>query len=73
MKYNVKVMPHSMREEVSKQGDTYIVRVKAAAQDGKANEAVMELLAKHFKVPKSNIKIVTGMTSHNKIIEIRSR
>jgi uncharacterized protein len=73
MKYNIKVMPHSMREEVSKQGDTYIVRVKAAAQDGKANEAVMELLGKHFKVPKSSIVIVTGKTSHNKIIEIRSR
>ena len=64
-------MPHSMREEVAKQGDDYVVRVKAMPQDGKANEAVIELLAKHFKVAKSNVKIVTGLTSRNKIVDVR--
>lgn len=73
MKINVKVMPHSMREEVVKQGDDYVVRVKAMPQEGKANEAVIELVAKHFKVPKSVVQIVTGLTSRNKIIEIRAR
>ena len=56
MRINIKVMPHSMREEVVKQGDDYVVRVKALPQDGKANEAVIELVAKHFKVPKSAVK-----------------
>lgn len=73
MKINVKVMPHSMREEVAKQGDEYVVRVKAGAHEGKANEAVIELVAKHFKVPKSSVKIVTGLTGRNKIVEIRAR
>ena len=71
MRINIKVMPHSMREEVAKQGDDYVVRVKAMPQDGKANEAVIELLAKHFKVAKSNVKIVTGLTSRNKIVDVR--
>ncbi|MGD0857272.1 MAG: DUF167 domain-containing protein [Dehalococcoidia bacterium] len=73
MKINVKVMPHSIREEVLKQGDDYVVRVKAMPQDGKANEAVIELIAKHFKVPKSVVKIVSGQTGRNKIIDIRAR
>jgi uncharacterized protein len=73
MKINVKVMPHSMREEVVKQGDDYVVRVKAMPHEGKANEAVIALVARHFKVPKSVVTIVTGLTSRNKIIEIRGR
>jgi uncharacterized protein (TIGR00251 family) len=73
MKISIKVMPHSMREEVVKQGDDYVVRVKAMPQEGKANEAVIELVAKHFKVPKSVVKIVSGLTSRNKIIDIRAR
>ena len=71
MKINVKVTPHSSREEVLKLGDDYVVRVKATPHDGKANEAVINLLAKHFKVPKTAIKIVTGATGRNKIVEIR--
>jgi len=62
-----------MREEVVKQGDDYVVRVKAVPKEGKANEAVIELVARHFKVPKSVVTIVTGLTSRNKIIEIRAR
>ncbi|MBN1691374.1 MAG: DUF167 domain-containing protein [Dehalococcoidia bacterium] len=71
MKIGVKVHPHSMRDEMVKQGNEYIVRVKAMAIDGKANEAVIEVIAKHFKVPKSNVKIITGQTGRNKIIDVR--
>ena len=49
------------------------MRVKAMPHEGKANEAVIELVARHFKVPKSVVTIVTGLTSRNKIIEIRAR
>jgi uncharacterized protein len=64
-------MPHSMREEVVKQGDDYVVRVKAMPVEGKANEAVIELLARHFKVPKSAVKIVVGLTGRTKIVDVR--
>jgi hypothetical protein len=47
------------------------VSVKAPAKDGKANEAVMKLLAEHFKVSKSNIKIIRGLKSKNKIVEVK--
>jgi len=38
--------------------------------DGKANAAVVEVLAKHFKVAKSSVKIVGGERSRNKVVEI---
>ena len=72
MKINVKVVPHSSREEITKQGDVYTVRVREAPVDGKANEAVVRLISGHFKVPKSAVKIVIGLTGRNKIIEIRN-
>lgn len=64
-------MPNSVREEVVKQGDEYIVRVKVPPQEGKANEAVVKLIATHMKVSKSSVRIVSGLTGRNKIIEIK--
>lgn len=46
------------------------ISVKAPAKEGKANEAVVKLLAEHFKVPKSNVIIKSGLKSKNKIVEI---
>jgi uncharacterized protein (TIGR00251 family) len=70
MKIKVRVMPNSGREGVEKQGEEYIVRVKAPPQEGKANEAVLKLIASHLKVPRSSVKIVSGLTGRHKIIEI---
>ncbi len=50
--------------------DTYIVRVTAPAKEGKANQAVIEVLSKYFSVPKSRLFIVTGLLSKEKIIMI---
>jgi uncharacterized protein (TIGR00251 family) len=72
MKINVKVMTHAMREEVTVQGNEYTVRVKEPPKEGKGNEAVIRALAKHFRVPKSAVRIVSGFTSHRKIVEIRA-
>jgi uncharacterized protein (TIGR00251 family) len=72
MRIGVKVMPHSPKEEMTKQGDVYIVRIREAPVEGKANEAVIRLVAERFRVPKSAVKIVSGLTSRNKIIEIRT-
>lgn len=71
MKIKVRVMPNSVREEVVKQGDEYIVRVKVPPQEGKANEAVIKLVAGYLKVPKATVRIASGMTGRNKILEIK--
>ena len=50
---------------------TYKVSVKAAPVDGKANEAVIKLLADYFTVPKSAVNLVFGQSSKQKIFEIK--
>jgi hypothetical protein len=70
MKIKVKVFTRSVKEEVVQHSDGYVVRVKAAPQEGKANEAVIRLLARHFGVTRSAIHITSGLTVRNKIIEI---
>ena len=70
MKISVKVKTNARTEEVSEEGGVYIVKTKAQPHEGKANEAVIKILAEYFKRPKSTIRIVTGAGSKNKIVEI---
>lgn len=44
--------------------------VRAAAQDGKANRALVDILADHFGVAKSTVKIIRGHSARHKLIEI---
>jgi uncharacterized protein (TIGR00251 family) len=47
-------------------------RVSAAPEDGKANAALIVLLAKTLGIAKSRIRIASGETSRMKIIEIEA-
>lgn len=49
----------------------YRVYVTVVAEDGKANQAVIALLAKALHVPKSSLTITHGLTSRDKLIRIR--
>ena len=62
--------PNSKTEEVSQEGNTFIVKVKEPPQEGKANRALIKVLAEHFGVPKSQVRIVSGLKSKSKVIEI---
>jgi hypothetical protein len=44
--------------------------VTAVPEDGKANAALIALLAKAWKIPKSSISIVTGATDRRKVLFI---
>ena len=70
MKISIRVMPNSKTEEVVKEGDRFLVRVKAPAKEGKANRAVVKLLAEHFKVAQGSITIVSGLKNRNKVVNI---
>jgi uncharacterized protein (TIGR00251 family) len=70
MKIQVKVKPNSRSEEVSRVGDSLIVKVKEPPTEGKANQAVIRLLAEHFGVPQSRVRILSGFRSKNKVIEV---
>ncbi|MEK7625498.1 MAG: DUF167 domain-containing protein [Patescibacteria group bacterium] len=69
---NCRVLPRSSRNEVMGEmaDGTLKVKLTAAPVDGKANDALIDLLSEYFQVAKSKIKIVRGGTSKNKTIEI---
>ena len=69
-KVNVTVKPNSKIEEVIPKDDGFIIRVKEAPIEGKANEAVIRLLAKHLGVPKTQLRISRGLTSKTKVIQV---
>jgi uncharacterized protein YggU (UPF0235/DUF167 family) len=48
------------------------VYVTTAPEDGKANKAILELLARHLGLPKSSLTIIRGLTGRNKIVEVKS-
>ncbi|MDY0882132.1 DUF167 domain-containing protein [Dongia soli] len=49
------------------------IAVTAAPEDGKANAAVIALLAKEWGVAKTAISVVTGATDRHKLVEIRGQ
>ncbi len=69
MKINIRVTPNSSKNRIV-DGDPIRVYVTTVPEDGRANRAVAELLAKHYGVPKSRIKIIRGDTGRDKLIEI---
>lgn len=77
MKISVKVIPNAKQNEVVDDAFDLLgarilkVKVNQPPEDGRANKAVIEILADYFKVKKSAIVIITGETSRNKIIEIK--
>lgn len=58
--------------ETDAQGRKFLrLRVKEAPDKGKANEAVVKLLSKEWKVPRSALEIVSGQADRNKIVALR--
>ena len=67
----VRAKPSSKKEHVNVKGDeTFEVSVKEKAEGNKANIAIVKLLSKHFNVSSSMIRIIKGLSSKQKIIEI---
>ena len=65
------MQPGAARSEFAgKHGERVKVRLAARAVDGKANEALIEFLASHYKVPKRNVRITAGLKSRQKRVVI---
>ena len=72
MRLPVKVAPKAARNALNGwMGDTLKISVTTAPEKGKANQAVIELLAAALHLPKSALAVVRGETSQQKIIEGR--
>lgn len=68
---SVQVKTQAGKENIVKiSQQEYQVAVHAAPMAGKANQALVDLLAKHFSVPKSSVKLLRGHSSRKKVFEI---
>jgi len=68
MIYEVEVKFHKSFVEVD--GNRILVGLTSKPEKGEANRELVVKLAKHFKVPTANIRIVSGLKSKRKIVEI---
>jgi len=71
MRVSVTVSPNARNPRVQVgPGGTLRVAVTAPAREGRANAALIDLLADHFGVPRSKIHILRGASSRHKIVEV---
>lgn len=71
MRSSVKVHPRARQERVERTGEgEFEAWVREPPEGGRANKALVELLAGHFGVPKSEVRIVRGTGSRRKVVEV---
>lgn len=69
IRLHVKVQPRSRKQQIQKIGDgEYRVRVLSPPAEGKANREVIAVLASHFGLPISRVKITRGQKSRHKVV-----
>ncbi len=57
-------------EIVGPVGDAIKIRLKAPPVEGRANEALLDLLAKRLDVPRSSLTIIAGATARRKVVQV---
>ena len=71
MHIQIKVKPNSKQQIIEEALDgSFTIHLKSSPVDGKANKELIEILAKKFDVSKSQIRIKSGLSSRNKLVEI---
>ena len=67
----VKVKPNARENSLRQfQDGTWIAEVKAPPKDGKANRALIKVIAKQFNVTKSQVSIRRGKSGRTKLIQL---
>jgi hypothetical protein len=70
-RFTVKVHPRARRSAVTgRLGDAWKLDLTAPPVEGKANDECVRFLAELVGVPRARVRIVTGLTSRTKVVEI---
>ena len=70
--FNVKVIPRASRNQIEGWlGDALKVRLQAPPVEGKANAALIAVLADALVVGKGNIEIISGATGRHKLVRVK--
>ena len=68
---NIRAVPRSASDSIQGLlGPALKVRIQAPPVEGKANAYLIKFLAKHWKIPRSSIEILSGETGRNKRLRI---
>lgn len=71
--FEVRVQPRASRSELAGvYGTALKVRLQAPPVDGRANEALIALLAGRLDIPRSDVEIIAGWTGRTKRVAIRN-
>jgi uncharacterized protein (TIGR00251 family) len=66
----VKVFAGCKRDEIiKKKNDEFEVRVKEKAEEGRANRAVIKVLANYFKIDESMIRLIKSLKDRNRFLK----
>ena len=71
--FEIHVQPKASRNRIVTQECTVKVYVTAAPERGRANKAVIELIASRLGVPKRAVSIISGERSRTKLLEVEGR
>ena len=70
---NLYIQPNSSKNEiVGLWKDKLKVKIAAPPHQGKANKRLIEFLSQLFKIKKSQVKILRGEKSREKVVEIKN-
>ena len=71
-KLRVRVIPGSNTPGVvGRYGDAWKIRVREAPERGRANDAVLKLLAERLRIAPAELKLVSGASARDKVVELR--
>ena len=72
VRLSVKVVPGASKSEVSGWlGDSLKIRVAAQPEKGKANAAVVLVLATSLGLPEKSVSVISGKTAQHQVVEIQ--
>ena len=63
-----RILPGASRNEIVFDEDFVKIKIAAQPVENKANKALIEFLSKHFRLPKSSIKIIKGENTKEKTL-----
>jgi len=70
--FAVKVHPRAKRNAITGEvGEALKIALTAPPVEGRANEAVIELLAEVLRVPRGSVSIAAGQSSRSKVMRVR--
>jgi uncharacterized protein (TIGR00251 family) len=70
---DVRVQPRAAQDAIGGlHGERLRIRLRAPPVDGKANAALVEFLARTFRVPRSRVSIEQGLTGRDKRVRLQA-